>query len=139
MLIIILSLIMNIRADEPLQVAFGLDRKPFIFEKTQNGIVQNLFNETIKNLNLKLKVSHLPNIRLRGMLEQDLFDILVEVHNRHSATNHNYYFSDKFIAYYNYFISKKDKIKTYSELTNKSVCAWQNAKENLVILYCHFC
>ncbi len=131
MIAILLSIVFSVHAQQTLQVAFGLERKPFVYEKTTTGIVQNIFNETIQNLNLKLKISHLPNFRLRGMLEQNIYDIIVEVHNLNAKKNKNYFYSDKFIAYYNYSVSKNVEISSYKDMANRAVCAWQNAKESL--------
>ncbi|CAH9049871.1 hypothetical protein PSECIP111854_00395 [Pseudoalteromonas sp. CIP111854] len=119
-------------ANEPLTVAFGQSRPPYVNESSQSGISVELFDTIAKTLNWQYHPIFVSNKRMVRLLAKGKVDIAVEVQN---SDKHMYY-SMPFISYSNYAIHNRHsefKLSSMSELLKYSVCAWQNAAEHLVL------
>ncbi len=118
---------------EDLRMAFGQGRPPFVFEENGMGrgfeiaIVREALGYRGHTVGHK---SHMPNSRLADAVARSGFDGAVSVQHREDGT----YYSEDFVTYINYAISKKkDKVTVDAirDLTNYRTVAWQNAYLNL--------
>nr|WP_246240030.1 transporter substrate-binding domain-containing protein [Pseudoalteromonas caenipelagi] len=119
-------------AAEPLKVAFGQSRPPYVDESSQSGISVELFEQIAQSLNWQYQSIFVSNRRMERLLKTGSVDIAVEV----QQVNEHVYYSLPFISYSNFAIhSSKSKfsISTIEQLSQYSICAWQNAKQHLNI------
>lgn len=118
---------------DSLRVAFGVNRPPFVFK--ENGEYKGIEIDIVK---AALKLSNnfitepvfIPNKRLESAVQSNNFDAAVGVRRRKDST----YYSDDFVTYKNYAISKKKDnitLEKISNLTKFRVAAWQNAHRDL--------
>lgn len=118
------------RADEVLSVIFGISRPPYVMEENQTGISVELTREIFNRMGRKFVPSFGANKRLEIALKHQNVDVAVEV----QPTDPSIYYSSPFIAYRNYVVThERDDIsfQDWPDLRGHSVCAWQNARENL--------
>ncbi len=131
-LVVVLAFIsLNTWSEESeLTVMFGISRPPFISEAPPSGISYELFELISSRLDWAFKPVFAPNQRMDLELANMHVDAIVEV----QKNNDELFFSDPYIAYRNYAVSRtRDQLdfKDYSDLEGYSVCAWQNATKNL--------
>jgi len=113
-----------------LTVMFGDSRPPFISQNPPSGISYELFKLISSRLEWQFQAQFAPNKRMEYELSNMKADVIVEV----QKSNPNVFYSDPFIAYRNFAVSRSpDKISFsgFSNLKGHSVCAWQNATKNL--------
>ncbi|MFT7371939.1 MAG: polar amino acid transport system substrate-binding protein [Oleiphilaceae bacterium] len=113
-----------------LTVMFGDSRPPFISQDPPSGISYELFKLISSRLQWRFQAQFAPNKRMEYELSNMKVDAIVEV----QKDNNNAFYSDPFIAYRNFAVSRsRDKINflDFSDLKGWSVCAWQNATKNL--------
>lgn len=118
------------KANEPLAVMFGISRPPYVMEENQTGISVELAREVFARMGRRFVAVFGANKRLEISLKHEQVDVAVEV----QPTDSSLYYSAPFIAYRNYVVSReRDDItfRDWPDLAGHSVCAWQNAKENL--------
>ena len=123
----------NNTQSEDLAVAFGTNRPPFVYQNKGQWVGFEI-DITKKALGLKghgiKSSSFFANKRLGIAVSQMNFDVGVTVQYQNDGT----FYSDDFISYHNYAISKKRnkvKIQSIQDLTRYSPVAWQNAYTNL--------
>ena len=118
---------------QDLVVAFGSNRPPFVYQDKGQWIG---FEIDIAKKALALKghgiksSSFFANKRLAIAVSQMNFDVGVTVQYQNDGT----FYSDDFISYHNYAISKKREkvsVQSIQDLTRYSPVAWQNAYINL--------
>ncbi len=123
-----------------LDIAFGQNRPPFIINN--NGELQGLEVDIVreslayKGHTIKTKIP-MPNARLAIAVAKMNFDAAAGV----QYLDDNTFYSDNFITYINYAISrKKDNlaINNIADLTLYRAVAWQNAYRNLGAEYQQF-
>ncbi len=123
----------NSALGQDLAVAFGSNRPPFVYQENGQWIG---FEIDIAKRALALKghriksSSFFANKRLAIAVSQMDFDVGVTVQYQDDGT----FYSDNFISYHNYAISKardKANIQSIQDLTRYSPVAWQNAYINL--------
>lgn len=118
---------------QELTVAFGINRPPFIYqEKGQwRGFELDIAKKALALKGHTIKSSEfLANKRLAIAVSQMDFDVGVTVQYQDDGT----FYSDDFISYHNFAISKKRhnlRIQSIQDLTQYSPVAWQNAYINL--------
>lgn len=115
---------------DPLTVMFGISRPPYVMEDTHGGISIALAREAFGRLNVEFHIVHGSNRRMEQALRNGTVDAAIEVQHGIEGV----YYSDRFIAYRNYVVTRKaDNItfRTWPDLAGQRVCAWQNANENL--------
>ena len=131
--VILAFLGVNSALGQDLVVAFGINRPPFVYQDKGKWIG---FEIDIAKKALALKghgiksSSFFANKRLAIAVSQMNFDVGVTVQYQDDGS----FYSDNFISYHNYAISKKrDKasIQSIQDLTRYSPVAWQNAYINL--------
>jgi len=113
-----------------LTVLFGMSRPPFIMEDTKTGISINLFRKLSEKLGYSFKHVFSPNRRMNVELKNGSMDVVVEVQKGIVGA----YYSDPFIGYRNFAVSRKKdqvKVESYTDLKGRSICAWQDAKNDL--------
>ncbi|MBD1584122.1 substrate-binding periplasmic protein [Pseudoalteromonas sp. S16_S37] len=122
----------NRAAAEPLKVAFGQSRPPYVDESNQSGISVELFDNIAKISGWQYQSFFVSNKRMERLLRSEKVDIAVEV----QKSDKNLYYSMPLISYRNFaFHRNKSKfvLNNMSELLVYSVCAWQNASEHLFL------
>ncbi|WP_410499614.1 substrate-binding periplasmic protein [Chitinibacter sp. S2-10] len=113
---------------EHVKVIFGQSRPPFVNEKTQSGISIELMDEAFKRMDIHVNRQFGANRRMDVELKMGRVDIAVEVH----PSDKNIHYSQPFIIYRNFAISKDGKdYPSWQSMAGRSVCAWQTAKESL--------
>lgn len=115
-----------------LTVAFGQSRPPYIDEVQGDGISLRLFDGVAKGLGWKYRPLFVSNKRMQKLLEAGKVNISVEV----QPENTSLYYSQPFIAYFNYAFHHKDielNLNNIDDLKSFSLCAWQNARKHLGI------
>lgn len=113
-----------------LTVMFGVSRPPYIMEKEQTGIAYQLAATIFGRMDLSFRPEFVSNKRMVRELLAGNVDVAVEV----LPTSSKLFYSDAFIAYRNFAVSRKiDQISmnTFSDLRGRSVCAWQNASAHV--------
>ncbi len=128
--LVLLSLSLYNLAGNEIEVVFGVSRPPFIMETERTGICYELFNYIADKIGIEFSPIFASNARMEYKMKTGDFDIIVEVQKSES----NYFYSAPFIAYRNFAVYKGTDnfyFSGYSDLHGKSVCAWQNANENL--------
>lgn len=115
-----------------LKIAFGENRPPFVYKENGRwkGFEMDIVKEALKYKgHIISKEVHYPNKRLAEAIKLG-YDAAASVQD----TGDGLFYSDDFIAYKNYAISKKSdnvKIEKIKDLTKYSTTAWQNAYINL--------
>ena len=115
---------------EDLKVMFGVSRPPYIMEKEQTGIAYQLAATIFGRMDLSFRPKFASNKRMVRELLAGNVDAAVEV----LPTSSKLFYSDAFIAYRNFAVSRKiDQIRmnTFSDLRGRSVCAWQDASAHV--------
>jgi polar amino acid transport system substrate-binding protein len=131
-IIIPISISYNISA-ESIDIAFGDNRPPFIYEDkgVYKGLEIDIVNSALKLKNHHIKkISTLPNIRLKSAVLNLNYDAAAGIRK----SNPSIYYSDDYITFENFAISKKKNnvvLKNITDLKKYSVTAWQNASEDL--------
>ncbi|MBE9609033.1 substrate-binding periplasmic protein [Chitinilyticum piscinae] len=115
-------------AAPPLRVMYGVSRPPFVDERTGTGISIELMEEALARMQQSSQRLHASNRRLEAELKEGSVDIAVEV----QPGDPRLYYSQPFIAYRNYAVSKDGQhYPDWRSMQGRQVCAWQNARENL--------
>lgn len=110
-----------------LTIAFGEFKPPYIFGREARGLEVDIFREALKYKGHALKVVHIPDSRrYTALADQTLqLDGVATV-----GLRSGYFYSDDFIAYQNYVITRKEdghEITRIEDLQGVSVVAWQHA------------
>lgn len=119
-------------AQKSLNIAFGEGRPPFVYQENGKwkGFEIDIVKEALESKGYKVgKVSHVVNKMLEEALKRN-FDVSVSVQD----INDGAYYSDNFVTYINYAISREEdkiQIDKISDLTKHFPIAWQNAYKNL--------
>lgn len=113
-------------------IAFGQDKPPFVFGQEKRGIEIDIVQEALKVKGYTFTIEHMPNNRLQIALlgAKSNVDGVVNVRKKEDGT----YYSDNFITYENYAITKKETgivIKHISDLERLTIVAWQIAYKDL--------
>jgi len=130
LLIVLLIVVCSNGWAKELTVMFGDSRPPFISQDPPSGISYELFKLISSRLQWNFQAQFAPNKRMEYELSNMKVDVIVEV----QKGNDNLFYSDPYIAYRNFAVSRsQDKVNflDYSDLKGRSVCAWQNATKNL--------
>jgi len=131
MIAAITCLIMGTPAQaEDIKVMFGVSRPPYIMEKEHAGVVFELA-ETIFG---RMGLSFLPSFASIKRMERELLAGNIDVAVELPPTNPKIFYSDAFMKYRNFAVSRKsDRITmtTFSDLRGRSVCAWQDASAHI--------
>jgi polar amino acid transport system substrate-binding protein len=115
---------------EDIKVMFGVSRPPYIMQKEHAGIVFELAETIFVRMGLSFRPSFASIKRMERELLAGNIDVAVEVR----PTNPEIFYSDAFMMYRNFAVSRKsDKITrtTFSDLRGRSVCAWQGASAHV--------
>jgi len=113
-----------------LKVMFGVSRPPYIMEKEHAGIVFELAATIFARMDISFEPSFASIKRMERELLSGNIDVAVEL----PPTNSEILYSDVFMMYRNYAVSRKsDQISmtTFSDLRGRSVCSWQDASAHL--------
>ena len=119
-------------AADPIRVMYGVSRPPFIMERASTGISFELAETAFDRMGVTTRPFFGSNRRLEAMLEKDQVQVAVEV----QKTNPDLSYSDRFIAYRNFAVSRRADgiaMESFADLRGRSVCAWQNAAKHLGI------
>ena len=119
-------------AADPLNVMYGVSRPPFIMEGDRTGISYELATAAFDRMGVATKPFFGSNKRLEAMLERNRVHVAVEV----QKTDPRLFYSDRFVAYRNFAVSRRRdnvRMQEFADLRGHSVCAWQNANEHLGI------
>lgn len=117
---------------EPLMVAFGLSRPPYVDEQSGDGISPALFAAVAERLGWQFDRTYVSNGRMEKLLVAGDIDIAVEMPPGHAGVH----YSQPFVAYRNVAIHRDNPaftLSTLDELQHYSICAWQLASEHLHI------
>lgn len=112
------------------KVAFGQSRPPYVMQDTQSGISIELFKRIYANLSRSFHPIYLSNNRLELSISKGIVEAAVEVKN----TNPDLFYSDEFVSYQNFIITRKSDAKAisaFSDLAGMTVCTWQQADQHL--------
>ncbi len=126
-LVITCSLSAAVRA-ETLAIAFGEFKPPYIFGQQGRGLEVDIFREALAYRGHNLQVIHIPDRRRYRALgdNKPRLDGVATI----GKGNGEYFYSDDFISYENYVISRKEddlSISSVRDLQVITVVAWQNA------------
>lgn len=133
-LILLLAITSSNAFAKELTVIFGVSRPPFISQDPPSGISYELFNIIASRLGWQFQAKFASNKRMEHELSSMVVDVIVEV----QKSNDLAYYSDPFLAYRNFAVSRaKDNIifRDYADLKGRSVCSWQNASKNLGVTF----
>lgn len=117
-----------------LRVVFETKRPPFVFVQNGEviGIEVDVIRAALQRSGHSLKVlSEVSNSRLLSMLERKQVELSASVQGKDGD---GIYYSDPYVEYVNYAISKKSKnitLNTLSELRNYNFIIWANGWRNL--------
>ncbi|MDF2180298.1 transporter substrate-binding domain-containing protein [Aliiglaciecola sp. CAU 1673] len=128
--LLLLYFLLQSAVAEPLMVAFGLSRPPYVDEQTGDGISPALFKEVANRLGWQFDMTYVSNGRMEKLLLSGNVDIAVEMPPGHLGL----YYSKPFVAYHNFAIHRDNPGFTLSnidELQGYSICAWQQASQHL--------
>jgi polar amino acid transport system substrate-binding protein len=123
---LLLSTFANPAFAKELQCAFGQFRLPYIDEQTNSGITVELAKEALKRTGDVCNPIYVSNERLAQLINNGKVDASFEV----MPLAKNVFYSDAFVDYHNFAITKKKdhlKINSFEDLSDKSVVAWQHA------------
>lgn len=127
--IVALPLSVNSHADE-LTIAFGVDKPPFVYGKEKRGLEIDIVRTILENKGHTLKIKHYANSRLQNAIKLHGVDGAASVRK----ADDGFFYSDNFVTYENFVISKKKKnltINKVSDLKGVRLLAWQNAYRDL--------
>ncbi len=116
-----------------LKIAFGQNRPPFVFQENGRwqGFEMDIVREALRHKGHSIKdTTHMPNKRLAIAVSAMGYDAAAAV----QFIDDGSWYSDNFIAYENYAISKTHlglKIESIKDLTRYNPVAWRNAYRNL--------
>jgi len=122
----------KLKQKKDLNIAFTFDRPPFMFGKTSSkGIEADIVKEILTSQGYNVNIHQMSNYNMQTILsDNSSFDGVSTV----SETNDKMYYTNHFIAYENYVITrKKDNldIKSINDLSKVTFVAWQNAYNDL--------
>ena len=130
---VLVSLMMPLQAAE-IRVAFGPDKPPFSFKdstKTDVGIEVDVVKAVLERLGHTIKVSVVPNNRLLPLVQSGEVDAAASAQGKDSDS---VFFSDNFIEFTNYAVSKKVKdisVASIKDLEKYSFVIWQKGWNDL--------
>jgi len=123
----------KITSTPTIKVAFGFDRPPFIFGRTTSkGIETDIVQEAMALEGYDIEIVQMSKYYLESILHQSNDIDAVAAISRNP--NDGLFYSDDFIAYENYAISRtKDhlEINSLEDLTTVQFVAWQDAYRDL--------
>ena len=127
-----LSKVKKIKETKELNIAFHFDRPPYMFGKTSSkGIEADLVKEILGSQGYTVNIHQMAKQNMETLLETNSnFDAVSSV----SDTNDGMYYSEHFISYENYVISRKKdnfKIEKLRDLQNIDFVAWKGAYNDL--------
>ncbi|MBC8445525.1 MAG: transporter substrate-binding domain-containing protein [Rhodospirillaceae bacterium] len=114
----------------PLKVAFGLWVPPYVIREEARGIEYDILKEILASKGYEMEPLYVPLARTLMMLKDDDVDGIMSTGIKDLPGC----YTDSHITYWNYAISLKDrnlKINSVADLDDKSVVAFQNAKNYL--------
>lgn len=119
-------------AARELSIGFGVDKPPFVFGRDGRGLEIDIMRAALAFKGHTLKVVHVSNRRLQIGIKSMGLDGVATVREANDGT----YYSDTFITFENYAITKKEsgiEIRNVADLRaeGRSVVAWQNAYRDL--------
>lgn len=124
------SLLAPVIQAKELLIAFGKDKPPFVYGTERRGLEIDIVRAALKYKGYTIQVTHAPNRRLQMAIKAMGVDGSATVRAAPDGT----YYSDNYIAFENYAITKKKDglaIRSVADLRDKSVVAWQNAYRDL--------
>ena len=116
-----------------IRVAFASDRAPYCFKNNgvESGIEVDVMRAALSPFGHTIKPITVPKTRLSIILKADEADISATIQG---VDGEGLFFSDTYINFHNYPISKKKKgieISTLSDLDKYSFIIWQGGWKNL--------
>lgn len=119
--------------DKPVTIAFGMDKEPFLFPKgSGQGLEIDIVKSALKVKGYQVKVKQLPQLALRTALEDDVS--LSAAAGSYKGSHSGIYFSDIYINYENYVITRKEdalKINSLADLKGKKIAIWSDGHNQL--------
>ena len=122
-----------------LKVAFGQEKAPYLWveDGQVKGIELDIVRAALATVGDKLTAGILPNRRVTIALADNEFDMVagVQMHQAGEA-----FYSDEYMAYANYAITRKDKdihLSGLADIFGHSIAIWQNAWEDLNLSRLH--
>jgi polar amino acid transport system substrate-binding protein len=116
---------------QPLKVIFGQSRPPFVMVEESSGLSVDLAREVFGRMGESFVPLFGSNKRMEIELRQGHVDVAVEV----QPSDPELFYSQPFIAYRNYLITRRRQNIQFSghwtDLQGVTVCAWQNAAQSL--------
>lgn len=115
---------------DDLTIAFGVDKPPFVYGKEDRGLEIDIVKTILENKGHTLKIKHFANSRLQDAINLHGVDGAASVRK----ADDDFFYSDNFITYENFVISKKKNnlsINKVSDLKGVNLLAWQNAYRDL--------
>lgn len=119
--------------DKPISVSFGMDRAPYLFPSgSEQGLEIDIVTQVFKSEGYQVKAVQLPNRLLKSAL--------IDIPNLQGSagvqieTNSGLYFSDVYINYENYVITRREdglSISQLSDLVGKKIAIWSDGYNQL--------
>ncbi|MDD2830474.1 MAG: transporter substrate-binding domain-containing protein [Sulfuricurvum sp.] len=119
-------------------VGFGYSKPPFVFaqsEKDTNenrGIELKIMSEALAYRNHTMKSKYISKNKLLTQLQSGIVDASSALST--SESQHNIYYSDEFVYFWNYAVTQPDDTNTISSLNDlegRKVLAWESATKDL--------
>lgn len=130
-LLVLFSLGGHAEEVQALKVVFGQARPPFVMPEEMSGVSVDLAREVFARMGLTFVPLFASNKRMEVELQQGRVDVAVEV----QPTDPALFYSQPFIVYRNYLITRRQQniqfSGRWSDLRGVKVCAWQNAAQSL--------
>ncbi|MBN1968016.1 MAG: transporter substrate-binding domain-containing protein [Candidatus Delongbacteria bacterium] len=114
---------------EKVKIAVGLALPPYVLSDTNEGIELEIVKEALLRKGHDIELKYLPFARVVEAMKQKEVDAAMTIQESSGITD--VYYSNSHIEYQNVVVSlaeKNYKIEKISDLSNKSVLAFQNAK-----------
>ena len=133
-LLMVSILVINVYANsnKTLNVVLGVDKPPFIFGKsTKKGIEADIVKEALALVGYNLKITQKPKSYLQSILhKQNNIDAVGTI----SQKDDELFYSEPFISYENYVITRKDSnliVDNLNDLTSIQFVTWNGAYNDL--------
>lgn len=131
-LCILLAVAAPVTMAAEVQIGFGQQKPPFVFIEEKRGLELDLVREALAYRGHTMQATLLPKRRLQRMLHAKTLDGMASL--RISESLPGVYFSDPYITFNNYAITKQSAnhvINSFEDLRGKRVLAWPNARKDL--------
>ncbi|WP_294967074.1 transporter substrate-binding domain-containing protein, partial [Sulfurimonas sp.] len=120
------------KKSDVLNIALSYDKAPFMFSKTSNkGIEADLIREILESEDYKVELHQMSRLNMAKLLDiNPAFDAI----SLPLKVNDNMFYSDDFISYENYVITRKSdniKLNKLNDLKKVDFVAWKEAYNDL--------